>query len=208
MTMIIKMRMVMIIKIWAWWSVMMMAMMLVLVAVQPRGISVQLQFLFTNCDPAGSLVVNITPRRWILIWYLILKPTFSLQAIANKQTWAREPGRGNQPWWIDAFCNFHVLHSVAVGIGRIGVGNIDGNQRWTWLWRSCFILCLAAEWQWFVAKWSLLQVVVSLGWGSQGMRNIKWFYLFHFQENYLHFPMRSILVDPSVDSFIWAGPTG
>ena len=36
--------------------------MLVLVAVRARGISGQLQFLFTNCDPAGRLVVNITRR--------------------------------------------------------------------------------------------------------------------------------------------------
>ena len=40
-----------------------MMLMLVLVAVRPRGISGQLQFLFTNCDPAGCrLVVNITRR--------------------------------------------------------------------------------------------------------------------------------------------------
>ena len=51
---------------------MMLMLMLVLAAVQSsRGISGQLQFLFTNCHPAG-LVVNITPTR--LKFNLIFDP--------------------------------------------------------------------------------------------------------------------------------------
>ena len=75
-------------------TIMMMLLLPVLVAVQSRGISGQLQFLFTNCDPARPLLVNITrqPLKFNLIFDreraldLLALASKAIAVKANKQS--------------------------------------------------------------------------------------------------------------------------
>ena len=72
----------------------MMLLLPVLVAVRSRGISGQLQFLFTNCDPARPLLVNITrqPLKFNLIFDreraldLLALASKAIAVKANKQS--------------------------------------------------------------------------------------------------------------------------
>ena len=75
-------------------TIMMMLLLPVLVAVRSRGISGQLQFLFTNCDPARPLLVNITrqPLKFNLIFDrqraldLLALASKAIAVKANKQS--------------------------------------------------------------------------------------------------------------------------